>query len=351
MAENITQEFLQLVKIVEGMQQKVNRLEQANQVLIRSNSQLIEWGKDIAAEFEDYKRNAYFELQDSRVKEDGFYYPLILSGEKAVDKIVLEKKSLARFGDGEFAAIAGRVRHKFQTEIDEVLGGRLRQVLQSDDEDLLVGIADNYGNLEKYSEQAKREIRRYLNPEVRKEHLRLLNPKKNYYDAYVTRPYVMYADNKTEAPKKRFENLKRIWNDRACVFVEGSKTALGVGNDLFGNVKSIKRILAPEKNAFHQYNRLLEKCQEQEKDILFLLALGPTATVLAYDLCKAGYQAVDVGHVDLEYEWYLKGKGCRTEVVGKYNNEMPGGEVLEEIRDPEYQRQIIADYSHEEEKL
>ena len=28
----------------------------------------------------------------------------------------------------------------------------------------------------------------------------------------------------------------------------------------------------------------------------FLLALGPTATVLAYDLCKMGYQAVDIGH-------------------------------------------------------
>jgi len=30
--------------------------------------------------------------------------------------------------------------------------------------------------------------------------------------------------------------------------------------------------------------------------------LGPTTTVLAYDLYKNGYQAIDIGHVDLEHE-------------------------------------------------
>lgn len=348
MAGDITQEFLQLVKIVEGMQQKIIHLEQENQVLIHSNSQLIEWVKDVAAGMEDYKRNAYFEIHDSRMEMGDFWYPGIEPGEAAIEKIVTEKKSMARFGDGEFAAIAGRIRHKFQTETDGVLGERLREVLKSKEEQLLIGIADNYGNLEKYSEQAKREIRRYLNPEVRKEHLSLLNPDTVYYDAYVTRPYVMYADNETDAPAGRFENLKRIWEDRDCIFVEGSRTGLGVGNDLFQNARSIRRILAPEKNAFHQYEKILKKCMEQEKNTLFLLALGPTATVLAYDLCRFGYQAVDVGHVDLEYEWFLRGEGRRTEVPGKYNNEFPGGEKTDQIKNPDYRRQVLADYSNEE---
>ena len=81
------------------------------------------------------------------------------------------------------------------------------------------------------------------------------------------------------------------------------------------------------------------------KDKLFLLALGPTATVLAYDLCKMGYQAVDIGHIDLEYEWFLKGQGCRTEIVGKYNNELAGGDKPVEIKDKQYQSQIMADFS------
>lgn len=38
-----------------------------------------------------------------------------------------------------------------------------------------------------------------------------------------------------------------------------------------------------------------------------MISLGPTATVLAYDLFKAGYQAIDFGHVDVEYEWWRMG--------------------------------------------
>ena len=142
-----------------------------------------------------------------------------------------------------------------------------------------------------------------------------------------------------------FENLKKIWANRKCVFIEGKYTALGVGNDLFSGTESIQRIIGPAENAFHAYDKILECCKDQTKDKLFLLALGPTATVLAYDLCKMGYQAVDIGHIDLEYEWFLKGQGCRTEIVGKYNNELAGGDKPVEIQDKQYQSQIMADFS------
>ena len=62
----------------------------------------------------------------------------------------------------------------------------------------MVAIADNYGSLERYSEQAKREIRFYLTRQVRKEHLQILKRDRKYYNAYVTRPYVMYNDSKTD---------------------------------------------------------------------------------------------------------------------------------------------------------
>lgn len=341
--EQFEQDFLQLVKTIENMQQKIGVLEQTNQVLIRSNHQLMEWMQDTIDELEDYKENAYFELQDELQQKDSFWYPHIESGEATIERIVNEGCSMARFGDGEFAAIAGRVRHKFQTVADEKLGQRLLEVLHARDDGLLIGIADNYGSLRKYNAQAKREIRRYLKHDVRREHLEILEQDACYYDAYVTRPYIMYADNGTNAPERRFANLKRVWEGRDCVFVEGTQTRLGVGNDLFNNAKTVRRILAPAVNAFRAYERIYEECQKQSKETLFLLALGPTATVLAYDLHRAGYQAVDVGHVDLEYEWFLKGEGHRTPVEGKYNNEIAGGELPTEIKDAQYEEQIIAD--------
>lgn len=350
MSQNIEQQFLELVRIVNGMQQRILSLENANQVLVRSNKQLIELMEERQTELSDYQRNAFFELhapeQDLEGrKEPGNWYPKIASVEATVAALLEGKKSLARFGDGEFAAIAGRVRHQFQSETDEGLAERLREVLQSDEERLLVGLADNYGSLEVYTDQAKREIRRYLAPQVRKEHLSLLSPEKVYYNAYVTRPYVMYEDRKSPAAAQRFLALQRIWEQRDCVFVEGCYTGLGVGNDLFQNTRSIRRIIGPAENAFSRYDEILECCLSQSRDALFLLALGPTATVLAYDLCKAGYQAVDLGHVDLEYEWFLRGEGKRTLVPGKYNNEMGQAKQLLPIMDEKYCAQRIGDFS------
>lgn len=316
------QDFLQLVQIVEKQQNRIERLEQTTQVLIQSNKQLIEWVDGIEKEMSDYKNNAPFELLTDQT-ENGYWYPKVRSIDEAIDLMVNQHMSMARFGDGEFSAIEGRVRHKFQSEIDEKLGQRLLEVLNSDESNLIIGIANNYGNLDAYTEQSKREIRRYLQPSVRKEHLQILSPDKTYYDAYVTRPYVMYSDNQTDAPKSRFKALKAIWQDRDCVIVEGMQTKVGEGNDLLNNARSIERIIGPAENAFNEYERILEECLRQPKEKLFLLALGPTATVLAYDLSRAGYQAIDIGHLDLEYEWFLRGEGVRVEVPGKYNNELP----------------------------
>jgi hypothetical protein len=38
-----------------------------------------------------------------------------------------------------------------------------------------------------------------------------------------------------------------------------------------------------------------------------LLCLGPTATVMAVDLCARGIHAVDLGHLGLFYKKHLRG--------------------------------------------
>ena len=69
--------------------------------------------------------------------------------------------------------------------------------------------------------------------------------------------------------------------------------------------------------------------------MLFLLALGPSATAMAYDLTKFGYQAIDIGHIDLEYEWYLQGATTRTSVTNKANNEFVGDTLFDDTLLPE----------------
>lgn len=117
---------------------------------------------------------------------------------------------------------------------------------------------------------------------------------------------------------------------------------MGIGNDLFDNASDIQRILCPAEHAFDHYDEILAKAMEQDKNRLVLIALGATATVLSYDLANAGFQALDIGHIDLEYEWMLAGQGEKIPIRHKYNNEVAGGNIVEDIHDSTYDSQIIA---------
>ena len=102
------------------------------------------------------------------------------------------------------------------------------------------------------------------------------------------------------------KKLKKIWVHKNVLIIEGEKSRIGVGNNLFDNIKSIKRIIFPVTNAFLVYKKIIKEVLKLNEKRLILIALGPTATILAYDLYKLGYQAIDIGHVDIEYEWFLK---------------------------------------------
>lgn len=289
--------------------------------------------------------NVKYEVLAPNINPDCYFYPHIIDSSTAIEKIVHEHKSIARFGDGEFSIMMNTSRHSFQ-KADVKLAERLCEVLHSDHPDLLVAIADNYGALDKYNANGALGIRLYMTDEVRSAHQQLLDPDREYYDAYMSRPYALFKDNQTDAPLKRFRHLQQIWQDRDVIFVEGSLTRLGVGNNLFENARSIRRIIAPPTNSFDRYDDILQTClNHATEDILFLLAIGPSAGVLAYDLCQNGHQAVDIGHVDLEYEWFLQGTGGRCEVPTKYNNELPDGDIVEDINDPQYTSQIICSFA------
>ena len=79
-----------------------------------------------------------------------------------------------------------------------------------------------------------------------------------------------------------------------------------------------------------------------EKEKLILLALGPTATVMAYDLTKLGYQAIDIGHIDIEYEWFLQKAKSKIAIKNKFVGEAKDGRNVENIEDIKYFGEIMA---------
>lgn len=229
--------------------------------------------------------------------------PKIMDVESTLDILKKERKSLARFGDNEFGLMCGCVRTRYQ-DLDKKLESRLKEALESQVENLLIAIANNYGSLEMYTDDAARDIRMYMTKTVRKEHMKLLDSNRQYYDAYLSRPYMIYRDK--ENAEKRFEKVKAIWDGEEVLVIEGEHTRFGVGNDLLENARSIQRIIVPDRNAFEKYEEIKNAAYEYGKDKLLLSILGPTATVLAYDLAKEGYWIIDIGQLDTEYGWFLE---------------------------------------------
>lgn len=117
---------------------------------------------------------------------------------------------------------------------------------------------------------------------------------------------------------------------------------MGVGNDLLDNARSIRRIICPDKDAFDKYDIIYSAIEKNvNQSDLILISLGMTATVLAYDLSKEGFQAIDIGHVDIEYEWMRMGATKKCKVQNKRMAEIEGGQCENECSDAKYQYGVI----------
>jgi len=126
--------------------------------------------------------------------------------------------------------------------------------------------------------------------------INLLNKNTTYYSQGITRP-----DMAIDIECEGYWNLcKKIWEGRDVVFAQGGKRpAHNMAEDtLFEKANILADI--PDitiRDAFRSYDRILERVMEKVvPGCLVYLGIGPTATVMAYEIYKLGYQAIDMGH-------------------------------------------------------
>ncbi|MGG0275875.1 SP_1767 family glycosyltransferase [Bacillus rhizoplanae] len=266
--------------------------------------------------------------------------PTVLSSELTINEIIKNKCSVSRYGDGEFHLLTQSKDLKFQKRSNE-LSGRLKEILVSDDENLIVCIPKIFSESDLLTRTD--ESKKFWKDHVANYRLiwyKYLDFNKVYYNSTFTRNYIAIKDKANTGIY--FDKVKEIWKDRDLLIIEGQFSRIGVGNNLFDNANSIKRILAPSENAFEKYDLILKEAKKHDKHKLVLIALGPTATILSYDLHKVGYQAIDIGHLDVEFEWFLQKTLVRTKIENKYvieaNNRI---ENDEQFYNEIYERQIV----------
>ena len=264
--------------------------------------------------------------------------PIVMSREETIDYILQNKCSVSRNGDGEIFLMRGR-RIDFQ-ESNPRLSELMKRALSESNAQYLPCIIDVFRKDYKPSPYYRTHLLHY-----RYYWYKFTNSKVMYGDAGITRFYGSPKD--AVRAKETVESLRRIWDKRNILIVEGEKSRLGIGNDLFDNAIVIRRILAPSINAFSRYDEIKQVTENNsDKDTLILLALGPTATALAYELYKDGYWAIDIGHVDICYEWYIRGLERGDNIPGKYTNESDGEKLvgtLPESALAKYHSEIIAE--------
>lgn len=258
----------------------------------------------------------------------------VMSIDETLDELIQTRKSLVRFGDGEIVMIAGK-NLELQKSTKE-LSDRLAEILQYTDENLMVCIPDIFEHINLYRKSGQQFWKDHL-LFFRKIYKKYCREDVIYGNAYVSRCYYNYED---KSPCTGwFTKLKRIWENRELVVVEGSRTHNGVDNDLFVGAKCVERIICPAENAFFKLEKIEEACMKFPVSKLFLVSLGAAAKPLAEDLFRKGYRVIDIGNLDMEYEWFLrhasqKEKIPKHSVVGRKENEKAGfQEYLGQIRE------------------
>lgn len=262
--------------------------------------------------------------------------PKILSIEDTVDTLIEKNLSLIRFGDGEITLLDG-LDIPFQKR-DRELTKRLEEIIKSRHDDLLICIPGMWGDLSIFAPYAYHFIMHHM---YRYNHIwkNLLSYDRVYGDTNVTRHYLAY--NNKESAGRIFKKIFSLWEGKDVVLIEGSKSRLGVGNDMFDKTNTMKRILCPPENAYSKYREILNEALTIPKDTTILISLGPTAKVLAYDLFLAGYRVLDIGHLDMEYEMFLRKEVKQVKVAHKYFNEINERNPVD-CTDERYLSQIIA---------
>ena len=265
----------------------------------------------------------------------------IMSADKTIKYIRKNRCSISRYGEGEFNIMFWTSKIAFQQQ-DDVLANKMKDVLKNVNPNLLLCVPKAIVSHRGYKGYAKKWWKEWCLTKQKKavcEIKALVGDNYVFGDALVTRPYMDYISRRRAS--RIFSELKKLWENKDILIVEGEQTRLGVGNDLFSGASSIKRILAPAVNAFACYDKILESAKRNHNGELILIALGPTATVLAADLASENCQAIDIGHIDIEYEWFLAGVKKKIAVEGKYINEVISGRTDTVCLDEKYLSEII----------
>lgn len=204
------------------------------------------------------------------------------------------RASIARYGDGELMIMLGNSIY-FQ-EYHPSLARRLRQIVANPRPQFLVGLPP-FDSMSITKPKWKKEWARY-----RRLFSYLVRGGTEYYSTALSRP----SSVGNWQPEEYYEAFSALWAGRDLVLVHN--TASTIEHPMLRNARRVHHVACLREHAFCEYDALLDRASAfvSVPDVLFLIAAGPTACLLAWDLAERGAQALDVGHLTSAYNKYAR---------------------------------------------
>lgn len=321
----------------------VSSLEEADQVIQECSEEKYSEMVSSVKNVQYLINNGYFTKKlfvDSLMKlnrnEENELNVKVLGILDTLNYVMAHNSSVARFGDGEMDIITG---HSIPyQDYDENLANELKEIISSEsNESLVICLSDVFEGLDRYNQSAVDFWKQHLNNNYI--YYKSLCKAPWYGSTFISRPYMDLVDKSLS--NMYFKNIKNLWDERDILIVEGVNSRSGVGNDLFDNANSVERIICPSKNAYSKIDEIELLIEKHAENKLVLLILGPTAKVLAKRLSIKKIQAIDMGHIDSEYEWFKMKATTKVKLDHKHTAEHNFDENITFIEDDTYNSQIV----------
>lgn len=243
----------------------------------------------------DYFDNLLYEIDKLPLK------PKIKNNEETIQALLSSNKSICRFGDGELQLINNK-NIPFQKHSPK-LTSKLIEVLSSKNPNIMIAIPNvlytDLSNLNNVSKNFWRQNGINFRPILEK----YIDFNCQYYSAEVTLAGLMYNQYNH---KQYFDNFIKIFSNQNISLIANADIFKNIEYNILDCAKSLNHIHAPKQNAFDDYEKIVNNCQKIPANNLILIALGPTATLLAYDFANKGYRALDIGHIIKSFDFYMK---------------------------------------------
>jgi hypothetical protein len=242
--------------------------------------------------------------------------------EKRILRMILDSATAEM--ENDITATLSQVQRSMAQTLDAVHEGRLSLARFGDGEFLLMANADHSIRFQRNAPGLRSDLSNAMNPDwlapgrvmvalpppfrgnlhwlgvwigTWKLVKSLLAPGAQYGNTLISRPAFFLQEGAAGIAQWR-----RLWEGREVLVVTGRGSRFELLPALFDGAGKVDFLYASPEHAYADREEIMKGViARATPDMIVLLSLGPTATILAHRIAAAGIQALDIGHISASY--------------------------------------------------